>query len=98
LLTPGGHTGTLIISQRLTYNIVKGLPVPATGNKITFDTEVTGLGARVTAAVERRYTIGAFPDWSVAAVRCEAAEYSRQLQDRQNIAAPQREKRAAVGG
>jgi integrase len=82
------------MSQRLTYNIVKGLPVPATGNKITFDTEVTGLGARVTAAggrsfifnyrrksdgVERRYTIGAFPDWSVAAAREEARALRRRV-------------------
>jgi len=94
LRTPRGHTGYLIMSQRLTDKIVKGLPVPAIGNKITYDMEVIGLGARVTAAggrgfifnyrrksdgVERRYTIGTFPDWSVAAAREEARALRRRV-------------------
>ena len=61
----------------LTDSAVKRLPPPARGNRITYDTAVKGFGCRVTAAGarafilnyrtnagrERRYTIGAFPDW-----------------------------------
>jgi integrase len=55
-------------------------------------TEVTGFGLRVTAAAarsfvlnyriaarERRYTIGSYPDWSVAAAREQAKELKRKV-------------------
>ena len=72
--------------ERLTDALIKKLPAPAKGNTITWDTAVPGLGARVTAAGhrafvlnytlpsgrERRYTIGAFPDWRTTAAREEA--------------------------
>jgi len=82
-------TGTpLIMSQHLTDGIVKGLAKPRTGNRITYDEKLKGFGVRVTAAGtrafilnyrtkagrERRYTIGSFPDWKVAAARAEASE------------------------
>jgi integrase len=79
--------------RRLTDAIVKRLLVPATGNRITYDTEVKGFGARVTAAGyrafilgywtrigrQRRYTIGAFPDWSTPAAREEAKRLKRDI-------------------
>jgi integrase len=81
------------MSQRLTDGIVRGLPAPATGNKIEYDAKVRGLGVRVTTAGarafilnyrtksgrERRYTIGSFPDWKVAAAREEAERLKRQI-------------------
>jgi hypothetical protein len=36
--------------MRLTDKIVKALPVPERGNKITYDDEPKGFGCRVTAA------------------------------------------------
>lgn len=72
--------------ERLTDALIKKLPAPAKGNVITWDDVVPGLGARVTAAGhrafvlnyslpsgrERRYTIGAFPDWRTTTAREEA--------------------------
>jgi len=79
---------------KLTDKIVRTLPVPDKGNRITYDTDVLGFGARVTAAGaiafvlnyrrksdgrERRATIGQFPAWSVAAARQRAAELRRAV-------------------
>jgi integrase len=78
------------MSERLTDAVIKKLALPrnlpATGNRITYDADVRGLGIRTTASGaqsfilnyrtrggrERRFTIGAFPDWSVKAAREEA--------------------------
>ena len=81
------------MSQRLADGVVKTLPAPKSGSQITYDTEVKGFGARITAAGarsfilnyrtrlgrERRYTIGNFPDWKTAAARAEAAELKKQI-------------------
>lgn len=82
------------MAQRLTDKAVKALPAPARGNQITYDTEIKGFGARITAAgaiafvlnyrrrtdaLERRFTIGSFPDWSVAAAREKAKELKRHV-------------------
>ena len=70
----------------LTDAVVKRLPLPASGNKLTFDAAVAGFAARVTAAGarsfvlnyetkagrQRRITIGALGDWTAAAARAEA--------------------------
>jgi integrase len=63
-------------------------------NRITYDASLPGFGARITSAGavsfvlnyrrksdgrERRYTIGAFPAWSVAAARQRAAELRRAI-------------------
>ena len=37
------------MSQKLTDSIVRSLPFPATGNRITYDIDVKGFGCRVTA-------------------------------------------------
>lgn len=74
------------MAKHLTEAIVKALPKPATGNRITYDDIVKGFGVRVTAAGtrafvlnyrtkggrERRLTIGSFQVWSVTAARVEA--------------------------
>ena len=81
------------MAQKLTDTIVKALPLPAKGNKITYDSEVRGFGARVTAAGarsfilnyrtrtgrERRVTIGAYPDWKTNVARDEAANLKRRI-------------------
>lgn len=77
----------------LTDDIVRALPAPSKGNKITYDGEVKGFGVRVTTAnarafilnyrtklgIERRYTIGSFPDWPVNEARDRAKELKRQI-------------------
>jgi integrase len=79
------------MTQRLSDSIVRGLPSPAVGNKITYDSELPGFGCRVTAAgtrafvvnyrttagKERRITIGQYPAWSVKAAREEAKRLRR---------------------
>jgi integrase len=82
------------MAQKLTDKVVRALPPPASGNHITYDTEVKGFGCRVTAAgarafilnyrrrsdgLERRYTIGSWPDWSVAGAREKAKELKRHI-------------------
>jgi integrase len=87
---------TLIImaaDTKLTDAIVKRLPIPAVGKKITYDTELHGFGCRVYASGartfvlnyrtkagrERRITIGSFPDWGTVAARTEAAELKKAI-------------------
>jgi integrase len=86
--------GLLNMAQwKLTDTIVKALPLPAKGNKITYDGDVKGFGVRVTAAGarafilnyrtrtgrERRITIGSFPDWKTSVARDEAKELRRRI-------------------
>jgi hypothetical protein len=42
------------MSQRLSDRLVRALPAPAHGNRITYDSEVSGFGARVTATRTKR--------------------------------------------
>jgi integrase len=80
--------------MRLTDRIIAQLPAPARSNRVTYDTDVKGFGARVTAAGgrafilnyrrkadgrERRFTIGSFPDWSTTAARDEAKRLKRSI-------------------
>src|SRR5262249_40833468 len=82
------------MTMKLTNKIIATLPVPATGNKITYDSEVTGLGIRITAAGdrrfvfnytrkadrrERRYTIGEFGPWEIGPAREEAKRLRREV-------------------
>ncbi len=80
------------MSEKLTDRIVKTLSVPDEGYALHWDTEIKGFGLRVTAAGARsfilnyrangrarRYTIGAYPDWSVAAAREEAKSLKREI-------------------
>jgi integrase len=82
-----------VMASKLTDKIVKGLRAPQTGNRITYDSDVKGFGVRVTAAGsrafvlgyrtrvgrERRYTIGAFPDWGTNAARGEAKALKQRI-------------------
>ena len=81
------------MSERITDQIVKKLDAPLKGNRIVYDTEVKGFGARITAkgarsfilnyrnkhGNERRYTIGRFPDWGATAARNRAKELKRAI-------------------
>jgi integrase len=84
------------VAERLTDKLVRSLVPPAKGNKVTYDTEVRGFGVRVTTAgavafvlnyrrrsdaLERRYTIGSYPDWCVAAAREKAKELKRHVDE-----------------
>jgi Arm domain-containing DNA-binding protein len=82
------------MARKITDRIVKALPSPAQGNRITYDVDVKGFGVRVTAAggksfvlnyrrkndgLERRWTLGSFPDWSAGAAREEAKRLKREI-------------------
>jgi integrase len=82
------------MAHHLTDSLVRGLDPRARGNRIVYDSAVPGFGIRVTAAGaksfvinyrvkgsgrERRYTIGAFPSWSVSEARTEAKRLRRQI-------------------
>jgi integrase len=80
-----------VARTKLTDAIIRRLPAPKAGKKITYDSEVAGFGCRVYASGartfvlnyrthgrrERRITIGSFPDWKTAAARGEAAELKK---------------------
>lgn len=81
-------------NAHLTDGVVKRLPVPKTGNRITYDDEVAGFGCRVTAAGarsfvlnyrtptrERRLTIGPTDRWSTSDARREANRLLRQIDE-----------------
>src|SRR5215216_5120650 len=82
------------MADRLSEQFVKRLAPPERGNKITYDSDVKGFGIRVTASggrsfilnyrrksdgLERRYTIGSIPAWSVSAAREEAKRLKRVI-------------------
>ena len=87
------------MAERITDKLVRALqPPPATNgrgnNRITYDDNVPGFGARITSAgtvsfvlnyrrkgdgLERRFTIGTFPAWSVTAAREEAKRLKREV-------------------
>jgi integrase len=74
------------MAQHLTDAVVRRLPVPAKGNKVSYDAAIAGFGVRVTAngsrsyilnyrtrsGRERRYTIGDATHWRCTAARTEA--------------------------
>jgi integrase len=80
------------MTHRLIDSYVRHLTPPSAGNRVVYDADVRGFGARVTAAGaksfvlnyrangrERRITIGSFPDWTVAAARDKAKEFKRGI-------------------
>lgn len=81
------------MATKLSDKLVSKLPLPQVGNKVHYDTEVKGFGCRVTAAdarsfilnyrtrsgLERRYTIGRFPNWKTDAARKEARNLKAQI-------------------
>ena len=96
--------------MRLTNRTIAKLPVPARGNRISYDDEIGGFGCRVTAAGnrafvlnyyrradgrERRITIGGFPEWSAAAAREEAKRLKREIDGGADPVGAYQESRAA---
>jgi integrase len=81
------------MADKLFDATVKKLARPERGNRVYYDTEVTGFGCRVTAGGarsfvlnyrttsgrERRYTIGSFPDWTTTAARTEAKRLKLEI-------------------
>jgi integrase len=97
--------------MKLADNLLRRLPTPERGNKITYDDAVKGFGCRVTAAGgrafilnyrrkldgrERRYTIGSFPDWGTTAAREEAKRLKRLVDGGADPVGEQEENRAAA--
>jgi integrase len=97
-------------TQKLTDRVVKALEPPPVGNRITYDSVVKGYGARITAASaialvlnyrrkvdgsEHRWTIGAWPDWSVVAGREEAKRLKRLIAGGADPVGEHREQREA---
>jgi integrase len=78
--------------MKLTNEIIRGSPAPASGNRIIYDDDIKGFGVRITAAGarafvltywvagrQRRYTIGSYPDWPLATARKEAKRLKLEL-------------------
>jgi integrase len=97
--------------MKLTDNLLRRLPTPERGNKITYDTAVKGFGVRITAADnrafilnyrrkldgrERRITIGSFPDWGTTAAREEVKRLKRAIDGGADPVGEQEENRAAA--
>ena len=82
-------------SEKFDDKFVRTLPAPPKGNRIAYDRgkdAVRGFGVRITAAGaksfvlnytiagrERRYTIGAYPAWTVLVARKEAGRLRREI-------------------
>jgi integrase len=73
------------MGQRITERFIKSLEPPKAGNRVYYDADIVGFGARITAAGvvsfvlnyyargrERRYTIGRYPELNATAAREEA--------------------------
>src|SRR5438270_4936795 len=95
---------------KLTDGFVKSVVAPAGGraHAIYYDGDVKGFGLRVTKGgarsfvlnyrargIERRYTIGAYPDWKVAAAREEAKRLKRLVDQGRDPMVERHEERAA---
>ena len=87
-LVNGGHSADTeaALAVKITDSVVRKLSPPAKGSKVFYDSDLPGFGCRVTAngimafvlnyrtktGIERRFTIGRFPNWSADAARKEA--------------------------
>jgi integrase len=96
--------------EKLTDKSVKALPAPPKSNRVFYDTDVKGFGCRVTATgarafvlnyrrkadgLERRWTIGGFPDWTTGAAREEAKRLKRLIDGGADPVGEQQEARGA---
>ncbi len=79
-------------SSKLTDNEVRKALSPKQGQRILWDSDVKGFGVRITSGGaksfildyrsgqrQRRFTIGAYPDWTVAAARKVASEHKKEI-------------------
>src|SRR5208283_4913272 len=82
------------MAERITQRTIKKLTPPATDNRIVYDAEIPGFGARITRAGavsfilnyrihgrERRITIGKHPEWTATAARERALDLRRGIQN-----------------
>jgi integrase len=80
------------MAMKITQRIIKSLKIPDHGNKIVWDSELKGLGVRVTPAGavsfflnyrshgrQRRFKIGNSPEWSADAARAEASKIKPRI-------------------
>ncbi len=80
--------------DKISDKTVKHLKPPQNGNRILYDTQISGFGVRITAAGavsfilnyhvhgrERRFTIGKYPELSVMAARNRALELRRKVSE-----------------
>ena len=87
---------------------IRELPAPVSGNVIHYDTEVRGLGVRITQnnarsfifnyrvkGIERRLTIGSLSDWPLKVVRDEAKRLRRLVDQGSDPMAERHADRAA---
>jgi integrase len=95
--------------NRLTDDFARSVPAPtALKSKIHYDAQVKGFGLRVTKAgarafvlnyradgVERRLTIGSYPDWKVSTARKEATRLKRLVDQGEDPMGERHEDRAA---
>jgi integrase len=100
-----------IMAEKLSDRLIKALVSPEAGNAITYDTEVKGLGIRITAAGaksfimnyrneegrERRLTIGSYGanQWSLVAARKRAGDLRRKIDRGDDPLAEKMDKRTA---
>jgi integrase len=110
-ICPCGHsadTGFGAVAVQLTDKLVKALPMPERGNRVTYDADLRGLGVRVTSAgarawvfnyraagVERRMTIGDCDAWPIRHARERAKELRRLVDAGQDPMADRHAERAA---
>jgi len=82
------------MAEKITDKLAKTTAAPEKGSRLLWDDSVRGFGLRITAAgarsfiinyrrkadgLERRWTIGSFPDWGTAAAREEASRLKRAI-------------------
>lgn len=80
------------MKKRIVEQTIKRLKPPAKGNRIAWDSEIPGFGARITAAGiisfildyrifgrQRRYTIGRYPELTATAARIDAGELRAKI-------------------
>ena len=82
------------MSIRLSDSVVKGLPAPTAGNKVYYDSEETGFGARVTAAGARSFVFN-YRTTSVASGASPSALF-RIGPPRRDAPKPRRSKGASI--
>lgn len=82
------------MGKRIVDKSIKKMVAPEEGNRIEWDAEIPGFGVRITASGvtsfildyriagrQRRYTIGRYPELTVAAARIEAGELRTRIRD-----------------
>jgi integrase len=104
-----GHKADIAaIAQKLDDKTVRDLEAPASGNRITYDTDIKGFGVRITATGakafvlnyraggrERRYTIGSYPEWLTKGARARAKELKREIDQGRDPMAEREQERTA---